>query len=69
MKKDIKWHKECQKNSQRYYERLLEHALTELEKAKEGLKKAKFYKYQIEEAEKQNKDSFDRDKFKKTRKK
>jgi len=63
MKNPTDWHRECQENSERYYLIALENALKDLEKARDGLKDNRFYKYQIKEAEKAGKDSFDRDKF------
>ena len=63
MKMSIQWHKECQENAAAHYDRLRKKALEDLAFAMEGVEKTRFYRLQIEEAERRGMDSFDRDRL------
>ena len=67
MKKSIAWHKDCLQNKKVFMQRLKIEINRLTVKITEEKDYITFYELQIKEAEKQNKDGFDRERFLKQR--
>jgi len=65
MKESIDWHLEGLRNSNRYHISQLDEVINRLKSTLRSITRDEFTEYQIEEAIRQGKDSFDGDKFKK----
>lgn len=67
-KQEIDWHEDCYKNWKQSLDKHEERTLKELEKIKSDRQRLDFYRFQINEAVKEGKGEFDRDKYKVKRK-
>jgi hypothetical protein len=61
---NISWHRNSLKNSIDYYNKRFEDLQNRLKQLSDDKQWNDFYKYQIESAEKEGKDSFDKERYK-----